>query len=938
VDIIQIAGDVIGYKAQVLQNRSCTNETFEEERKRKESKENNIIVMSSPYNCNGASVPVEVSVPSGMTCCRCRQPSPDLLFVGCGCNVHAMCVPTSTICKREGQAKAADALTCPNCGKSASKGIYLYPIDVQALEQTILSRAAPASSSFHNHNNGNNSNNNSNNNNNNCKYNKDQSDALEEFYASIAPLFLLTWASQNSAHERRSSMSSSNSASSSSTAASSFDYQPPPSTFTDDDVSFRNGRWSTEEVQFVDAAMKSFDEGDLPISKGTTLNDFLRSLLLCKSTRLRKKIKNANFCTRTYCPRVNTLHSHATVYGTTNTANITTANNDQTTSPVPPMNDLTMKLADQQQHFVSSVDDDSLPIHKIINNNNNNNTPSAAGVTISSSYSYDRNLLKFSLSRTWGMLFSKFCSEVGYTNLLSDDWWKGLEEIEEKAVAAKNRRTRALRRKRVDSVASAVVNQSGDGGGGLSQIQSSSSYTTMIHNSGGVQQQHLPVIPDVSINTSALHIDCTPNAVITPKRHVIHDETNNINIPGHRNHQPHQQQQQQVQSSLVTSNNDVPLHLQSKRARLLNDVLSEAPSNIPDIADLCNQMSDWNPFIEKITNFLVDEHLPFQYFDIWISDQKHKADNDNYDKRTVSLRHVGHATNPKTDCIFTIYHMNEFGRYSSNFKFTPGIGLPGRVYTTGMPLWDDSLETANLDDFPRVDGARSHGLKKALGIPLPGRTAGETIVIALYSAGAITKDETLMQKCCSEFQRYRPKVKWELVLDIGSYVDVGNNDGSESNMLTLTNQESKEMDVVSVSDRRDSLDDTDYLATTDAEEDAMINVLGRYAPMENSTNLFAGNLQESFTSLRLLLLRTPPRRTDDEIGVIETLKRSYRHYLQAGRKENEVAMLLANDWMVLRSECGRLPKPVHPIAINMTEINYANLTRDRTLSAPILWT
>ena len=77
----------------------------------------------------------------------------------------------------------------------------------------------------------------------------------------------------------------------------------------DEDIQIRNGRWTPEEVEFVEMLMKMFNQGTLSIPNGISLNNFLRSIFLCKGTRPRKKIKNANFCTRLYDVFTNTSSS-----------------------------------------------------------------------------------------------------------------------------------------------------------------------------------------------------------------------------------------------------------------------------------------------------------------------------------------------------------------------------------------------------------------------------------------------------------------------------------------------------------------------------------------------------------------------------------------------------------------------------------------------------
>jgi len=866
-------------------------------------------------SCNG-SVPMDAA-PSILCddgnnnteriCSRCNHPCPELLFIECGCKMHAMCVSTSTILKMDGEAKSSE-MECPSCGKSASKGIYLYPIDIQSLERSTLSKS---------------SNNNSINNMNMNMNDPSISIRLEEFYASIAPLFLLTWSSQS-----HSEIPPSSSPSSSDTQQH---QQQASSSFINEDVCFRNGRWSTEEIQLVDAAMASFDGGELPISRGTTLNDFLRSLLLCKSTRLRKKIKNANFCTRTYSPKVTTgTHTHYS--------------NDNTST----------RLSNLHQKFISYIDEE----HTNNSNNNNNNNKTSC----------DRHLLKFSMCRTWGMLFWKFCIDVGYTHLKADDWWKGLEHIEEKALAADNRRKQAARRKRVDSIPKtgiggqqlqqqrgATAGADGDelywgdtviSGDITSLFDTQMPSTTNTTTSATTNSHEILLLPD--LDTTSLEMEDTG---LTSQHSTIYGNHNN-NINAH--HQQHHQQQPQQQfpnntrprtNSPTSNHNDTLPPIQSKRARILHDIHPETPGNASDVVDISHKLADWNPFIEKVSRFLGEEQLPFQYFDVWIADtttkttteegmEEHNQSSEqecNSPKTTsqqhlstspsnkaISLRHVGHATNPDNDCIFTLYHMNEFGRYSSNFMFAPGIGLPGRVYTTGLPTWDDCVQDATLNDFPRVNGARSHGVKKALGIPLAGRSEGEIIVIALYCNDVITKDESLVQKCCMEFQRYQPKVKWELVLDIG------NASYASENTLALPSLRIDGADDAVA----DSMGGGSTTANTAvAQEEMIVDLLGRYAPIETDpdSSSIVTNLLQSFTSLRLLLLRTQSQRSDEEIGAIDMLKRSYGHYLQSGRKENEIATLLANDWMVLRADFNSKPRQaaIHPIAMNMHGKNYA---------------
>jgi ribosomal protein L31E len=64
----------------------------------------------------------------------------------------------------------------------------------------------------------------------------------------------------------------------------------------------RTGRWTSEEVAYVNALTDAFDCGMFLLVNGTRLHDFLTNFLKCKLSRLTKKFKKANF-TRCYVYR-----------------------------------------------------------------------------------------------------------------------------------------------------------------------------------------------------------------------------------------------------------------------------------------------------------------------------------------------------------------------------------------------------------------------------------------------------------------------------------------------------------------------------------------------------------------------------------------------------------------------------------------------------------
>lgn len=58
-----------------------------------------------------------------------------------------------------------------------------------------------------------------------------------------------------------------------------------------DRLHFRTGRWSHEETVYVERIIQLFDGGCFALPNGIKLNELLRDLLLCKSSRLTKKMK-----------------------------------------------------------------------------------------------------------------------------------------------------------------------------------------------------------------------------------------------------------------------------------------------------------------------------------------------------------------------------------------------------------------------------------------------------------------------------------------------------------------------------------------------------------------------------------------------------------------------------------------------------------------------
>jgi hypothetical protein len=109
----------------------------------------------------------------------------------------------------------------------------------------------------------------------------------------------------------------------------------------------------------------------------------------------------------------------------------------------------------------------------------------------------------------------------------------------------------------------------------------------------------------------------------------------------------------------------------------------------------------------------------------------------------------------KTTRILTAeeqFNLFAFGDYSQKFSFDVGCGLPGRVYESGRPTWEQSVHNAPHHHFERCGGALQWGIKTVLGIPIASPNVGR-IVVTLYSCNDRPKDQELVARLMDEFTR-----------------------------------------------------------------------------------------------------------------------------------------------------------------------------------------
>ncbi|MEG3875994.1 PAS domain S-box protein [Microcoleus sp. herbarium7] len=74
--------------------------------------------------------------------------------------------------------------------------------------------------------------------------------------------------------------------------------------------------------------------------------------------------------------------------------------------------------------------------------------------------------------------------------------------------------------------------------------------------------------------------------------------------------------------------------------------------------------------------------------------------------------------------------LNMFGRESKKIRFAPGLGVPGRIWSTQNVEWIEDISTAKNSVFARSQMAAAVGLKACLGVPI--RASGQVLAVLIF--------------------------------------------------------------------------------------------------------------------------------------------------------------------------------------------------------------
>jgi hypothetical protein len=125
-----------------------------------------------------------------------------------------------------------------------------------------------------------------------------------------------------------------------------------------------------------------------------------------------------------------------------------------------------------------------------------------------------------------------------------------------------------------------------------------------------------------------------------------------------------------------------------------------------------------SPFLARVVSYIQTHRIPFEHVDAWVPSYMGQPGQQqvaaNGEQQKCRLCFAGAATanviipadgrGSQTLSYESKYDMKAFGEYSEKFSFEVGCGLPGRVYQTGIPSWEQNVQSAPNTHFERCGG------------------------------------------------------------------------------------------------------------------------------------------------------------------------------------------------------------------------------------------
>jgi hypothetical protein len=174
-----------------------------------------------------------------------------------------------------------------------------------------------------------------------------------------------------------------------------------------------------------------------------------------------------------------------------------------------------------------------------------------------------------------------------------------------------------------------------------------------------------------------------------------------------------------------------------------------------------------SPFVGKVIHYMQRRNVPFEHVDAWVPSLV-PADGAKPDASSTGgpcrlcfagcatadyrVPQEGGAAVPMSE--EDQFDLLSFGVYSQKFSFDVGCGLPGRVYQTGIPSWEQGIVNAPANLFERAGGAKQWGIQTVLGVPISSPNVGR-IVVVFYSCFDRPRDDVLVTRMVDELTKVR---------------------------------------------------------------------------------------------------------------------------------------------------------------------------------------
>eukprot|EP00816_Leptocylindrus_hargravesii_P001693 CAMPEP_0196805590 /NCGR_PEP_ID=MMETSP1362-20130617/5381_1 /TAXON_ID=163516 /ORGANISM="Leptocylindrus danicus, Strain CCMP1856" /LENGTH=735 /DNA_ID=CAMNT_0042178607 /DNA_START=268 /DNA_END=2475 /DNA_ORIENTATION=+ len=579
----------------------------------------------------------------------------------------------------------------------------------------------------------------------------------------------------------------------------------------------RTGRWTPEEMAYVDELIRTFEQGKLPLVNGMKLNDFLAGMLQCKQSRLTKKMKNARLSSRSYVRTSGHLDTEA----------------------------MAKEFSKLEEAFFRSIACD-----------------------------FVRAEVRFHMQKEWRELFSNYCVHADQP-LNADDWLSSVEELERRVSIAKDS-ARLQRRKLMMKYALNQDSQNPDQGVFIDRSAGRLDISAHIVEDSSSAHNHHRAHPPSSVTASSNNVGQRANATSS----LSSQHARNFSF-GNNSHGPETEEFLSLLSDSSIFGD----------AASTSDNLQPSSTSTSKVSSHNGIHDHGSLFLSKVKSYIVRSNAPFEHVDLWVpsyvtpndeqTQQAHPSSGSISEDQKCRLCFAGADTvELSTEREEEHQNLVAFGDYSEKFSFDVGCGLPGRVYQSGIPTWEQSVQNAPFHHFERCGGAAQWGINTVVGVPIPSPNVGR-VVLVLYSIHDRSKDHALVSRLCEEFAHYMPSPKWKLVVECG-HRNFSRSSRSNSSSDTISKPHEKKP-----GEKKGNAEEK--------TSDEIVFLLGEHMPSD-ATSPSASYLA-GFMSLRLMLLRSTRSSQEDEW--VRILVGSYQSYRSSARSGKDIAMLLARDCMFL---------------------------------------